>query len=81
MTIIGSVLLHSKVQLPLCTRLTNCNNVSYHAILNIKRFYIAMKHFHFKIRKTGGTGILIVVISNSNKTNTRKGIFLSPKSR
>ena len=74
------MLLHIKAQLPVCTRCTDCN-VSYHAILNIKRFYTAMKHFHIKIRKTGDIGSLIVVISNSNKTNTRKGIFLSLKSR
>ena len=76
-TIISSLLLGSKDQLPLCGRCTNFNNFSHHVILNIKRFYIALKHFYIKIRKTGDFVILIVVIVNSNKTNARRGIFLS----
>ena len=57
------MLLYSKVQFLLKERYAKRDSVFYSRVLNIKRFDIALKHFHFKIRKNGYSIKLIVVIA------------------
>ena len=57
------MLSHSKTEFLLKVKYTKRDNAFYCAVLNIKRFDIALIHLHYKIRKNGDSVSLIVVIA------------------
>ena len=87
------VISHNKSHLPFDAKCAKLNHIYYCAVLNIKRFDIVLKCYHFKIRKSRHNIGVIMVIARSTvnvnraqrgcasqtKQKLKKGIFLSGK--
>lgn len=59
------VISHNKSHLPFDAKCAKLNHIYYCAVLNIKRFDIVLKCYHFKIRKSRHNIGVIMVIARS----------------
>ena len=65
------VISHNKAHLPLDAKCTKLDHVSYCAMLNIKRFDITLKCYHSKIRKSGDSiSVNVVIVLSMVKLGT-----------